>query len=102
MEKPKCKICNSRHYADEPHTLAERRVSRHGKRLPTAPSSALGPQDSLPVAHAHSKHCPTCHCTRKYESNAERQRAYRDRKRHSALTTQDSALSTQDYSDRAA
>lgn len=39
-----------------------------------------------PVTHVNpitQKHCPTCRCEQIYSNNAERQRAYRERKRAS-------------------
>jgi len=87
MKKPMCEICGERHYSYEPHDLGHRQRLQLGRVVPAvtgAPEKELQLVTKTPpsvTASATAPHCPTCTCFKKKRTNAERQAAYRARKR---------------------
>jgi len=75
MEAPKCRFCGARHYAMQPHVFNNATEPR------TKPVKLAAPivKETIPQA----LHCPTCQCNGKrvYKSAAERQKAYRERRK---------------------
>jgi len=63
MEAPKCRICGAKHYAMQPHVFKD----APNLAAPAAPATGK------------TKHCHTCRCFPM--TAAERQKAYRERKR---------------------
>jgi tRNA(Ile2) C34 agmatinyltransferase TiaS len=83
MKKPLCSHCGERHYLTEPHLLSEAPVTVSNEVLPKVTAlTAKGVTRVTPVTEGNAPHCPTCRCFGpKYATKAEKQRAYRERKR---------------------
>ena len=87
MKKSICKLCGNPHSTWEPHVFST------PNPLAAAPVTELQPSGKPPKApvtpsrvtesRVTVKHCPTCTCEEKrvYKTRAERQAAYRERKR---------------------
>ena len=56
-------------------------VKRDAEPIITAMSNVNVANDVTGVMVSVTKHCPTCTCPRVYKSNADKQRAYRERKK---------------------
>jgi len=88
MKKPLCRHCGERHYLTEPHVLSDlTTVTMSNTKPPKKAPSVTVSNEPLPkvtesVTEGNTPHCPTCRCFGpKYKTNAERQAAYRERKR---------------------
>lgn len=85
MEAPKCKLCGSRHLLNESHVfksskLPETLTSQDARQVKQHIADRLNrvqPQAQVSVSNIKIKHCDTCRCFP--STNAERQRAYRER-----------------------
>jgi len=96
-----CPVCKESMHTVLDEINHEERHTRHGVKSEKQGGPGKGrPEIARPGAHGGViryvtnnitpikrktvKHCPTCSCTKMYDSNAERQRAYRQRKARGA------------------
>jgi len=84
MDKPKCRLCGEKHYATEPHVFSDQATKPRQRKAKTDDTVTPAASDTVTegglLIH---RHCPTCSCGGKkvYASHAERQRAYRNRRK---------------------
>jgi hypothetical protein len=83
VDRPRCKLCGKAHWSYEPHDLGPVTPSVTspddlGQPVTSHVTRELKQAQVLTEPHV----CPLCgwkHCRPKYRSNADRQRAYRER-----------------------
>src|SRR3990172_6418468 len=97
MERPKCRLCGTRHYGYEPHEFGVTRKDSAIKPVTTRQKAVTPVTQSVThsvtpvteVTHKRLHNCPMCRCTKVYPSNAEKQRAYRERKANGVSSRKD-------------
>lgn len=83
--KPLCKLCGVRHWTYEAHKITDgvTKTVTVSPRTKTIPDSPVVLEPVTPSQDVTPQHCPTCTCGERkiHASNAERQRAHRERSR---------------------